>query len=161
MTDDPRYSPSQQSGRGMPNQQAGAGYTQGGYQTQAGYQQSYDWRYASAQQPGSQQSWDPYRAAQAGNTAVLPPVAGAPARKRSRPVALTVGALAIAAVSAGMGGMVAVMSQPQSGPITTIATAAPNGRAVPTANVPVGSVEQVAAVTIGVSVGSAEGGGWT
>ncbi|MCB1287830.1 MAG: trypsin-like peptidase domain-containing protein [Mycobacterium sp.] len=148
MTDDPRYSPSQQSGRGMPNQQAGAGYTQGGYQTQAGYQQSYDWRYASAQQPGSQQSWDPYRAAQAGNTAVLPPVAGAPARKRSRPVALTVGALAIAAVSAGMGGMVAVMSQPQSGPTTTIATAAPNGRAVPTANVPVGSVEQVAAKVV-------------
>ncbi len=153
MTDDPRYSPSQQSGRGVPNQQAGAGYTQAGYtqgdyQSQGGYQQSYDWRYASAQRPASQQSWDPYRAAQAGGTAVLPPVAGAPARKRSRPVALTVGALAIAAVSAGMGGMVAVMSQPQSGPTTTIATAAPNGRTVPTANVPVGSVEQVAAKVV-------------
>ena len=34
------------------------------------------------------------------------------------------------------------------GPITTIATAAPNGRAVPTANVPVGSVEQVAAKVV-------------
>ena len=143
MTDDPRYSPSQQSGRGLPNQQAGSGYNPGGYQ------QPYDWRYASAQQPGAQQAWDPYRSARAGSTAVLPPVAGEPARKRSRPIAMTVGALAIAAVSAGMGGMVAVMAQPQSGPTTTIATAVPNGRAaVPTANVPVGSVEQVAAKVV-------------
>jgi putative serine protease PepD len=53
--------------------------------------------------------------------------------------------LAIAAVSAGVGGMVAMSAQPTSNPVTTIDTAAPNGRNVPTSNVPIGSVEQVAA----------------
>jgi putative serine protease PepD len=73
----------------------------------------------------------------------MPPTA--PARKRFRPIALTASALAIAAVSAGVGGMVAMSAQPTSNPVTTIDTAAPNGRNVPTSNVPIGSVEQVAA----------------
>jgi hypothetical protein len=91
MTEDPRYS--SQSGQRLPNQPA-PGYPP------AGYQQPYDWRYANGQQP-----YDPYRnQAQAGNTAVLPPVAEA-RRKRSRPVAMTIGALTIAAMSAGLGGV--------------------------------------------------------
>jgi putative serine protease PepD len=76
----------------------------------------------------------------------MPPAA--PVRKRFRPIALTAGALAIAAVSAGVGGMVAMSAQPSSNPVTTITTAAPNGRNVPTANVPIGSVEQVAAKVV-------------
>ncbi len=140
MTDDPRYSPSQ-SGQQVPNQQAGPGYPQ------AGYQQQYDWRYA-----GTQQGYDPYRGVRAGNTAVLPTVADKP-RKRSRAIALTVGALAIAAMSAGVGGVVATMVQPDGRSANTVTTAAsPNAAkaptALPTANVPIGSVEQVAAKVV-------------
>lgn len=143
MTDDPRYSPSQ-SGQQPPNQQAAPGYTQ------AGYQQQYDWRYAN-QSNANQLNYDPYRGARAGNTAVLPPVPDKP-RKRSRSIALTAGALAIAAVSAGVGGVVATMVQPDGRSTTTVATAAPNAgkapTALPTANVPIGSVEQVAAKVV-------------
>ncbi len=137
MTDDPRYSPSQ-SGQNAPNPQAVPGYPQQGYQ-----QQQYDWRYSSGQQP-SQQPYGPYRDARAGNTAVLPPVGDRP-RKRSRSIALTAGALAIAAVSAGVGGVVATMVQPEGKSATTLTTAALDPSAVPSANVPIGSVEQVAA----------------
>ena len=138
MTDDPRYSPPQ-SGQRVPNQQAAPGYTQ------AGYQQQYDWRYANAQQP-----YDPYRAARSGNTAVLPSVSNERPRKRFRPIALTAGALTIAALSAGVGGVVATMVHPDERSTTTtpITAAAPNSRTLPSANVPVGSVEQVAAKVV-------------
>ena len=129
MTEDPRYS--SQSGQRLPNQPA-PGYPP------AGYQQPYDWRYANGQQP-----YDPYRnQAQAGNTAVLPPVAEA-RRKRSRPVAMTIGALAIAAMSAGIGGVVATMAEPGAPSTTTVTQGAPGARTLPTANAPIGSVEQV------------------
>ena len=137
MTNDPRYSPPQ-SGQRVPNQQVAPGYTQ------AGYQQHYDWRYANAQQP-----YDPYRAARSGNTAVLPPVSNERPRKRFRPIALTAGALTIAALSAGVGGVVATMVHPDERSTTTpITAAAPNSRTLPSANVPVGSVEQVAAKVV-------------
>ena len=137
MTDDPRFAPSHQTGHQAPNRQAAPGYPQ------TGYQQPYDWRYGNPQQP-----YDPYRAARSGTTAILPPVPGEPSRKRSRPWALTAGALAIAAVSAGVGGMVAVAAQPENRPMTTITTVAPNGRSVPAVSAPVGSVEQVAAKVV-------------
>jgi putative serine protease PepD len=145
MTDDPRYSPPQQSGQGVPNKQAAPGYSQAGYQQQ---QQQYDWRYAGAQQP-----YDPYRAARSGNTAVLPPVGGKPRRKRSRSIGLVAGALTIAALSAGVGGVVATMVRPADQSVvagTRPATAATPDRpaAVPTANAPIGSVEQVAAKVV-------------
>ena len=124
----------------MPNQHAAPGYNQ------TGYQQPYDWRYANTQ-PQYGQSTDPYYAARQGSTAVLPPVA--PRRRRFRPIALTAGALAIAAVSAGVGGMVAMTARPDgTTATTTVAAPAPNGRNVPTANVPIGSVEQVAAKVV-------------
>jgi putative serine protease PepD len=129
MTDDPRYSPPQQPGH-VPAQQAAQGYPQGGYQ------QPYDWRYATAGQPGT----GPYGP---GYTGANP----AP-RRRSRTAALTAGALAIAAVSAGMGGVVATMAAPDGRMVTTITSAAPNGRSVPVANAPIGSVEQVAAKVV-------------
>ena len=140
MTDDPRYSPSQ-SGPQAPNQQAAPGYSP------TGYQQQYDWRYSNAQQP-----YDPYRASRSGTTSVLPPVTDKP-RKRSRSIALTAGALAIAAVSAGVGGVVATMVRPDGHSTTAVTTAAaPNSgktpTAQPTANVPIGSVEQVAAKVV-------------
>ncbi|WP_313676306.1 trypsin-like peptidase domain-containing protein [Mycolicibacterium sp.] len=138
MTDDQRYPPPH-SGQNAPNHQAAPGYTQGGYQ------QQYDWRYANVQQP-----YDPYRAARAGNTSVLPPVPEEPRRKRSRSIALGAGALAIAAVSAGVGGAVATLAHPDARSTATVTTAAaaPGSRTVPTANVPVGSVEQVAAKVV-------------
>ncbi len=133
MTDE-RFNP-QQPAQQTPSQQAVPGYTQ------PGYQQPYDWRY-STQQQQQQQQWDPYRSAPA-PTAVL-----AKPRKRSRAVALSAGALAIAAVSAGIGGVVATAVQHDGPTTTTITTAAAPGRTVPTANVPIGSVEQVAAKVV-------------
>lgn len=143
MTEDPRYS-SQQSGQQVPsqqpNQQGAPGYSQ------PGYRQQYDWRYGSGQQ-----SYDPYAGARSGSTSVLPPVAET-RRKRSRPIALTAGALAIAALSAGVGGVVATMVRPDTHSAPAVATAAPNPggapNASPTANVPIGSVEQVAAKVV-------------
>jgi putative serine protease PepD len=137
MTDDPRYSQSQQSGQRVPNQQPAPGYPR------AGYSQQYDWRYGHAQQP-----YDPYRAARSGNTAVMPPMVAEAPRRRGRPFALAAGALAISVVSAGVGGMVAVMAQPDSRPTTAITTSGPDLRSVPAANAPVGSVEQVAAKVV-------------
>jgi len=143
MTDDPRYPNPQQSGPAAPNPQGAPGYS--GYQ-----QQPYDWRYG-AQHQAPQQPFDPYRSAHSGNTAVLPPVNDKPRRKRSRAVALTAGALTIAAVSAGIGGAVASMVRSEDRSVTTGTTAvasAPGRSAVPTANVPVGTVEQVAAKVV-------------
>lgn len=137
MTEDPRYSPPQQSGR-RPNQQGTPGYNQ------PGFQPPYDWRYPTG--PGYHGPLpDPYAAVGAGGGATMPP----PARKkRFRPVALTLGALAIAGLSAGVGGMVAMTARPANAPVTTIATPAPNGRNVPAANLPIGTVEQVAAKVV-------------
>jgi len=147
MTDDQRYPPPQ-AGQNGPNHPAAPGYTQGGYQ------QPYDWRYAQPQ-ANAQQSYDPYGAARAGNTSVLPPVLEKPRRKRSRSIAVGAGALAIAAVSAGVGGAVATFAHPDSHSATTVTTAAAPGGArtvptanVPTANVPIGSAEQVAAKVV-------------
>jgi len=139
MTEDPRYSSPQQPGQRVPNQQAAPGHNP------AGYTQPYDWRYGSTPPPYGP-AHDPYRGPRPSATPGMPPAA--PVRKRFRPIALTVGALAIAAVSAGVGGMVAMSAQPSSGPVTTIDTAVPNGRSVATASVPIGSVEQVAAKVV-------------
>ncbi|TXI41185.1 MAG: peptidase S1, partial [Mycobacterium sp.] len=123
MTDDPRYSASQQPGRGRPNPQATQGYTQ------AGYQQPYDWRYATAQQAAQQNPQQQYGYGGYPPRPTGPgPQAPREPRKRSRAAALTVGALAIAAVSAGMGGAVATMVKPDGTTVTTMTTAAPNGK---------------------------------
>jgi putative serine protease PepD len=114
-----------------------------GHYQQTG-QQPYDWRYAT-QQSASQQHppYDPYRPTQ---HPVGPPE---PPRKRSRAGALTAGALAIAVVSAGVGGGVALLVRPDTHARPTVTTTA-NGAvpSVPAANVPAGSVEQVAAKVV-------------
>lgn len=97
-------------------------------------QQPYGHQYASYPQPGTPGG----------------PSAPKPGRQRksSRTIGLAAGALTIAVVSAGVGGLVATVAQPEGGSVTTVTSVAPNGRAVPTANLPVGSVEQVAAKVV-------------
>jgi putative serine protease PepD len=69
-----------------------------------------------------------------------------PPRKRSRAGVLTAGAIAVAVVSAGVGGGVALMAKPDRPAATSSATgAAPS---VPAASLPAGSVEQVAAKVV-------------
>lgn len=139
MTDDPRYT-GQQPGQRVPNQQAPTGFNPAGG---ARYGQSYDWRYPPTQQMPQQQYGQ------------FPQPAGSPAqkppqqKKRGRAIGLAAGALTIAAVSAGVGGLVATVAQPDASSVTTITSAVPSGLpAVPTANLPVGSVEQVAAKVV-------------
>jgi putative serine protease PepD len=74
------------------------------------------------------------------------PGAAAPApRKRSRATALTVGAVAVALVSGGIGGGVATLIKTDHGVGYSATGAAPS---VPAASVPGGSVEQVAAKVV-------------
>ncbi len=141
MTNHPRYTPPQRPGGYEP----GSGYSATHGVPQSGYQQSqqpYDWRYAQQPQQPRQQhpvgpQYDPYR----------PAGAAAPRQqKRSRTGALVAGAVAIAVVSAGVGGGVAVLAQPDRTTTTTsFGGAAPS---VPAASLPVGSVEQVAAKVV-------------
>ncbi|MEV3902478.1 trypsin-like peptidase domain-containing protein [Mycobacterium sp. NPDC050551] len=144
MTNHPRYSPPQ-PGRGPGgNEPAAPGYP-GAHRPdpyhQQTHQQTYDWRYAT-QQAGQQQyrsPYDPYRSAPAA-------VPGNRPRKRSRAGLLTAGALAIAVVSAGVGGGVAVLAQPDRPSLgSSLGGAAPT---VPAAALPAGSVEQVAAKVV-------------
>ncbi len=145
MTNHPRYSPPPPHPGRRPGDERTAVYP--GQHGHTGYQQQpYDWRYATQQQPqqGYRQPYDPYRGApQQPHPAAPPP---RPAPKRSRAGALTAGALAIAVVSAGVGGGVALLAKddrPTAG--GTSITAAPS---VPAASLPAGSVEQVAAKVV-------------
>jgi putative serine protease PepD len=112
------------------------------------HQQSYDWRYATQQQ-AFRQPYDPYRGPQP--AAGPAPTPGSPIpmpRKRSRAGALAAGTLAIAVVSAGVGGGVVLLAHPDRQSVSTITTAtgaAPDN--VPAA-LPAGSVEQVAAKVV-------------
>ena len=123
----------------------GPGY--GGAGPQQGSAQQYDWRYR--QQPPYRPPYEqPY-----GTTPHLPPGGPPPPvgpQRRSRAGLLTVGSVAIAVVSAGIGGGVASVvdhgRQVAAGAgAGTSAGAAPS---VPAANAPAGSVEQVAAKVV-------------
>ncbi len=157
MTNHPRYSPPPPHQGGRPGDDRTAGYP--GQYPHTGYQQQqpYDWRYATQQQQHAyRQPYDPYRGAPQ-QPHQQPPAAGPSVRghypqppqgapqKRSRAGALTVGALTIAVVSAGIGGGVALMAKPDNHSGGTQITAAPS---VPAASLPVGSVEQVAAKVV-------------
>lgn len=142
MTNHPRYSP------GQPGQQPGGnepGYPgaqrTGPYQQQQYQQHLYDWRYATQQQQQQQfgAGYDPYRSAQ-------PTVVPRKPEKRSRAGLLTAGALAVAVVSAGIGGGVATLAHnKEQSPTSTTIGAAPSQ---PAAALPAGSVEQVAAKVV-------------
>ena len=148
MTNHPRYSPPPPPGR-RPGDERTAVYP--GQQPHTGYQQPYDWRYATQQQQHAQQQhayrqqpYDPYRGVPPQPHQQRPPQPTRP-RKRSRAGAMTVGALTIAVVSAGIGGGVALMAKPDNVSSGTQITAAPS---VPAASLPAGSVEQVAAKVV-------------
>jgi putative serine protease PepD len=127
MTNHPRYTPPQQPGQHYPGP--------------AQQHSPYDWRYA-------QQSYDP-------NTRLTQPTtmiaAAQPARvgqKRSSAGIFTAGAVAIAVVSAAVGGGVALAVQPHHPTTTTVAAGRGAAPGQPAASLPAGSVEQVAAKVV-------------
>jgi putative serine protease PepD len=145
MTNHPRYSPPPPPPGHRPSgheQHAAPGYPGAPrpYQ-QPPQQQPYDWRYATQQQ--FRPPYDPYRGApQPPSGMPMPP---AP-QKRSRAGALTAGAVAVAIVSAGVGGGVALLVQPDRPSAGSSVTGlAPS---VPAASLPAGTVEQVAAKVV-------------
>ncbi|MFZ3348722.1 S1C family serine protease [Mycobacterium sp.] len=149
MTNQPRYSPPpQQHGyRPVSDQRGATGYS--GHGQQQTYPQGYDWRYG--QQPPFRQPYGPFAGGQAGPSAggPPPPQLGAP-RKRSRAGALAVGAVAVAVVSAGIGGAAATVIE-HHGQLTSTADGALPGGAtpgMPAGNAPAGFVEQVAAKVV-------------
>ena len=147
MTNHPRYSPPpQQHGyRPVSEQRGTAGYSGQGPQQTYPPGQGYDWRYG--QQPQQRQPFGPFGGSPAGGP---PPQPGAP-RKRSRAGALTVGAVAVAIVSAGIGGAAASVIDHHGQLASGIDGALPGGGAtpgMPAANAPTGSVEQIAAKVV-------------
>lgn len=172
MTNDPRYSPPpQQPGYPpVPNQTApvpshagSSGYAQGQQQP---YNQQFDWRYRSQPTQTTQfrPPYEPFSNTGPGRIPAAGPLPGgagpipgmlpgmptAPEpRKRSRAGLLTAGALAIAVVSAGIGGAAATAIE-----LGDHASGSGGGRvvgaapSVPAANMPPGSVEQVASKVV-------------
>jgi len=147
MTNHPRYSPTpQQPGYQPVHAQPGALPAQTGAHAYSGTGQQqtgqYDWQYRQ-QQPPYRSPYDPF-----GNPAGGPPPMVP--QKRSHGGLLALGAVAIAVVSAGIGGGVASVvdrGQHPGGILgdTTVTGAAPS---MPAANAPAGSVEQVAAKVV-------------
>ena len=131
MTNHPRYTPPQQPGQYYP------GPTQ--------QHSPYDWRYT---QQSYRQPYDP-NARLTQPTVVFPAVPPASVlQKRSRAGLFTTGAVAVAVVSAAVGGGVALAVQPHH-PATTAVAAAPGAApGQPAASAPAGSVEQVAAKVV-------------
>jgi putative serine protease PepD len=143
MTNHPRYSPpTQQPGyRPVSDQAAGSAYA--GQGQQQPYAQQYDWRYP--QQPPYRQQFSPYGAGQP-----TPPSQLGGSEKRSRAGLLTVGAVVLAVVSAGIGGATAsvIAHSGQFGSNTGGILPGSGTPSVPAANAPAGSVEQVAAKVV-------------
>ena len=131
MTNPPRYTPPQQPGQhypGPPQQHS-----------------PYDWRYA---QQSYRQPYDP-NARLTQPTTVIP--AAHPAsvtQKPSRAGLFTAGAVAVAVVSAAVGGGVALAVQPHHLTPTTVAAGPGAAPGQPAASLPAGSVEQVAAKVV-------------
>jgi putative serine protease PepD len=141
MTNHPRYSSPQQPGHGPGGGAPGYQGNPDPYQSQA-----YDWRYARQQPQQPQQQayrapYDPYRV---GPTT---PQVVAPVPKKRGKAGLAAGALALAVLSAGIGGGVATVvthqDRPHLGAESNSATPS-----VPAAALPAGSVEQVAAKVV-------------
>ncbi|KKF03215.1 PDZ domain-containing protein [Mycolicibacterium obuense] len=150
MTNHPRYSPGQHPGQqpGMGGQapQGQVGPVRSGSHEQ---QPGWDWRYATEQQRQAYRSpYDPYPGAPMPNPYPrpgFPPAAPTP-KKRSRATGLAAGAVALAIVSAGIGGGVATLVHPAHSSTGFSASGAAPSQ--PAASVPNGSVEQVAAKVV-------------
>jgi len=139
MTNHPRYSPPQRPGS------AHAGAAGQHYPAQAQRYSPYDWR-ATQEIPIPRQPYPPNVGPQP--TAASSPVTPA-GQKRSRAGGLIAGAVAVAVVSAGVGGGVALAVRPDHPNTTTAVATAPGALpGQPAASLPVGSVEQVAAKVV-------------
>jgi putative serine protease PepD len=142
MTNYPRHLPPPQPPGRRPG---GHNYPPQGYpgpQRPGGQQPPFDWRYAT-QQPAYRGPHDPYRGAPQPTAPLIRPL---PPERRSRRWPLAVGGLAIAVVAAGIGGGVATLAGPgRPAARTAISAPAPT---LPAANLPAGSVEQVAAKVV-------------
>jgi len=151
MTNHPRYSPPpQQHGyRPVSEQRGTTGYSGQGPQQTYPQGQGYDWRYG--QQPQQRQPFGPFGGGPAGPSAGGPPPQPGAPRKRSRAGALTVGAVAVAIVSAGIGGAAASVINHHGQFTSSIDGSLPGGGAtpgMPAGNAPTGSVEQIAAKVV-------------
>ena len=143
MTNHPRYSPPPPPGHRPGAHEGSAPGYPGQHSMGAHQQQSFDWRYATQPPQSYRGPQDPYRTGDPTRMMPIPPSAP---QRRSRAGRLTVGALAIAVVSAGIGGGVATLVQPGRPSLSSsINGAAPS---VPAASLPAGSVEQVAAKVV-------------
>jgi putative serine protease PepD len=169
MTNQPRYSPPPQQPGNRPGSNNPAPQQYPRQPGLGGYQQPYDWRYVQQHQQPYRPPYDPYRDPRQVQPPQVPPGqvppgqvppgqvppgqvppggAGAAPQKRARAGGLMAGALAIAVVSAGIGGAVAVAVHPGHGTTSTMVTAQGAAPSQPAANVPNGSVEQVAAKVV-------------
>ena len=170
MTNHPRYSQQPESGRRPDSYQSSPGY---GASPQQG--SSYDWRYAGQQQNTGQyptgsystgqyqtgqhqtgsyatgqystgqygtQPYDPYRN---GSPNGRPSIAPRP-QNRSRTGPLIAGMAAVALVSAGIGGGIVMLAQPDYSSSSTSLGGSARGQHA--GNAPIGSVEQVAAKVV-------------
>ena len=147
MTNDPRYSQTPQQGRqsGYPGQVPSGPARSGSHEQQRAA--GWDWRYATEQQRQAFRGpYDPYQGAPMPQAPGQYPRPGVPApaqpKKRSRASGLVAGAVALAMLSAGVGGGVALLVHPDHN-ITGL-TASGAAPSVPAASVPSGSVEAVA-----------------
>ncbi len=148
MTNHPRYSPPPPPQGRRPGDDRTAVYPGQHRAYRLPATQPYDWRYATQQtaRAGLPSGLRPVpRRSCSSRTSKCPRGRPSPPQKRSRAGALTVGALTIAVVSAGIGGGVALMAKPDNHSGGTQITAAPS---VPAASLPAGSVEQVAAKVV-------------
>ncbi|WP_333894594.1 S1C family serine protease [Mycolicibacterium gadium] len=145
MTNHPRYSPPPPPGRRP--EPAAAGYP-GAQRPDPYQQQPYDWRYQTQQQQPFRAPYDPYSGAPQPGTARFPhpPLPVQQAQKRSRAGSLIAGAIAVAVVSAGVGGGVALLAQSERPAATSTINGAAPGQ--PVASLPAGTVEQVAAKVV-------------
>src|SRR5271165_4944354 len=164
MTNQPRYSPPPQQPGNRPGPDNLAPQQYPRQPGLGGYQQPYDWRYPRQPQQPYRPPYDPYRDPRQGppgqvTAGQLPPgevppgqvppgAPGASPQKRSRAGGLMAGALAIAVVSAGIGGAVAVDVHSDHGTTSTMVTAQGAAPSQPAANAPNGSIEQVAAKVV-------------
>jgi len=131
MTNHPRYTPPQQPGQHYP------GPTQ--------QHSPYDWRYA---QQSSHQPYDPNARLTQPTTMIAAAQPAPVPQKRSRAGIFTAGAVAVAVVSAAVGGGVALAVQPHHPTTTTVAAGPGAAPGQPAASLPAGSVEQVAAKVV-------------
>ncbi len=152
MTNHRSYSPHPEQPRRAPGSAEPATTAYPGQYRPGSYQQphqpQYDWRYATQGQFRGQfrHPYDPYRVGGPTPPAVPPPPRTGDESPRLRAGALAAGAVAVAIVSAGIGGGVALLAQSDHSGMGAASTGL--AATVPAASMPAGSVEEVAAKVV-------------